>query len=378
MSSGPKRDYYEVLGLPRDADEEAIKKAYRRLALLHHPDRNPDNKEAEEKFKEATEAYEILRDPEKRARYDRFGSAGFPGAGAQGAGFDFDLTEALRAFMRNFGGVDFESFFHTAGRPDQRGADIRVTLRLTLEEISDGARKRIKVRKHLPCSQCDGRGGSGETACTRCGGAGQVRHVQRSLFGQFINVSICPECRGEGRRLSDVCPVCRGEGREMAEETIPIEVPPGVSAGNYIPFRGFGHAGIRGGPAGDLFVVLDEKPHTLFIRQERDLLCELPLSPPQAVLGTSVEVPTLDAKATLGVPAGTQSGKILRVKGKGLPGLNGAARGDLLVRVVVRTPSRLSERERTLYEELAKLSGSRPARRPRRSFLDRVKDALGG
>jgi len=373
----PKRDYYEVLGIARDVDDEGIKKAYRRLALQHHPDRNPGNKEAEEKFKEATEAYEVLRDPEKRGRYDRFGHAAMDGAGAAGPDY-IDLSEALRAFMRNFGGFDFDGFFHSPARPDQRGADIRVKLKLTLEEVSTGARKRIKVRKQMPCSQCDGRGGAGETTCARCGGSGQVRHVQRSLFGQFINVSICSECRGEGRRLAEVCPVCRGEGRESAEETIPIDVPPGVASGNYIPFRGFGHAGIRGGPPGDLFVVLEEKAHPIFARQERDLLCELPVSPPQAVLGTSVQVPTLDGTSALEVPPGTQSGKILRVRGKGLPGLNGAPRGDLLVRVIVKTPSQVSDEERALYERLFALSGSQPVRRPRKNFLDRVKDALGG
>jgi len=373
------RDYYEILGVARDADEEAVKKAYRRLALQHHPDRNPGNKEAEEKFKEATEAYEVLRDPEKRSRYDRYGAAGVDaGAAAGPGGFGFDLSEALRAFMRDFGGVEFDSFFRGAARPERRGADIRVTVKLTLDEISTGTKKRLKVRKYLPCSQCGGRGGSGESTCARCGGAGQVRHVQRSLFGQFINVSVCPECRGEGTRLKDTCPACRGEGRETAEESIPIEIPAGVAAGNYLPLRGFGHAGVRGGPAGDLFVIFEEKPHGLFARRDRDLICEAPLSPPQATLGTGLDVPTLDGNEHLDVPPGTQSGKVLRLRGKGLPGLNGAGRGDLLVRIVVKTPTKLSERERVLYEELAALSGVQPPRRPRKSFLERVKDALGG
>jgi molecular chaperone DnaJ len=372
------RDYYGILGIARDADAEAVKKAYRRLALQHHPDRNPENKEAEEKFKEATEAYEVLRDPEKRARYDRFGEAGTGGGAAAAPGYGVDLSEALRAFMRDFGGMEFDSFFRGASRPDHRGEDIRVRVRLSLEEIASGTKKRLRVRKNLPCSQCGGRGGSGETSCARCGGAGQVRHVQRSLFGQFINVSVCPECRGEGVRLSDVCPSCRGEGRETAEESIPIVVPAGVAAGNYLPLRGFGHAGVRGGPAGDLFIVFDEKPHALFARRERDLICELPLSPPQATLGTEVEVPTLEGKTSLEVPAGTQSGKVLRLRGKGLPGLNGSGHGDLLVRVVVKTPTTLTGRERELYDELASLSGRQAPRRPRKSFLDRVKDALGG
>jgi molecular chaperone DnaJ len=377
VSRQGKRDYYETLGVARDADGEAIKKAYRRLALQHHPDRNPGNREAEDLFKEATQAYEVLRDPEKRARYDRFGDAGLGGAAA--GGFTVDLAEALRSFMRDFGDFGFEGFFRSAdARPDRRGADIRVHLKLTLEEVAAGARKRIKVRKHLPCSQCGGRGGSGEAACARCGGSGQVRHVQRSLFGQFLNVAVCPECGGDGVLLAATCPVCRGEGREAAEETVPIEAPPGVTAGNYIPLRGFGHAGIRGGPSGDLFVVFDEKPHSVFERHERDLLCELPVSPPQAVLGARIEVPTLDGKAALDVPPGTQSGKVLKVRGEGLPALGGGGRGDILVRVVIRTPTRLTERERELYDELARLAGHEPPRRPGRGLFDRMKDVLGG
>jgi molecular chaperone DnaJ len=378
-----KRDYYEILGLGRDADENAVKKAYRKLAFENHPDRNPGDHAAEQRFKEATEAYEVLRDPEQRARYDRFGHAGVgagTGAGAAGADFSgFDLADALRAFMRDFGGDfgGFEEFFGAAqGRSGaQRGSDLQVRLKLTLEEIAAGVEKKIRVKHERPCGTCEGRGGSGQATCTQCGGRGQVRRVQQSFFGQFVNVSVCPRCGGEGQMFRDPCKTCGGDGRVSETETIAVRVPPGVASGNFIPMRGMGDAGPRGGPAGDLIVLIEEKPHPIFRREGDDLHVDVPTSFVTLALGGSLEVPTLEAPpAKLEVPAGTPSGRVLRIRGRGLPGLRGG-RGDLMARLSVFIPARLGAAEKKLLEELGRSEGLRPPR-PGRSFAERVKDAF--
>jgi molecular chaperone DnaJ len=381
-----RRDYYEVLGVPREASEGDIKKAYRKIAFENHPDRNPGDKSAEQRFKEATEAYESLRDPDKRARYDRFGHAepgGVPG-GAQSYDFSgFDLADALRAFMRDFGGEgNFEDLFGGAGgargRRVRQGSDLQVRLKLSLEEIASGVEKKIRVKHLRPCETCGGKGGEGETECSQCQGRGQVRRVQQSIFGQFVNVSTCPQCGGEGRMLRSRCKTCGGDGLVSATETIAVKVPPGVATGNFIPLHGMGDAGPRGGPAGDLVVLIEEKPHPVFRRDGDDLHLEMPVAYPIMALGGRIEVPTVTGEtASLDVPAGTSSGTVLRARGRGLPGLRGG-HGDLLAKLVVYVPGKVSAAEKKLLEELRKLESNGRSSRASRSVFDRMKDAFAG
>jgi molecular chaperone DnaJ len=381
-----KRDYYEVLGLGRDVTEEDIKRVYRRLALQYHPDRNPGNKDAEEKFKEATEAYEVLKDPEKRSRYDRYGHAGVAAEAGFG-GFDFstfNLSDALRAFMRDFGSFGiFDDFFgqttRTRRRGGPRGRDLQVRLKLSLEEIATGVEKKIKVKRMVRCDECRGTGaakGSSKVTCPRCEGSGQIRKVSRSFFGQFVNLTTCDYCKGEGEVIQKPCPACAGQGRIRGTGTIAVKVPAGVVTGNYIPIRGSGDVGPRGGSSGDLIVLIEELEHDLFRRREDDIIYELPLSFSQAALGDQVEVPTLDGEVNLKVPAGTQSGKIFRFKGKGIPHLHGYGKGDELIRIAVWTPTKLSREEKELLERLAQLPGTKPPRAGK-SFFDKLKDTLG-
>jgi molecular chaperone DnaJ len=378
-----KRDYYEVLGVKREASEEEVKKAYRKLAMQYHPDRNPGDHTAEERFKEVAEAYEVLRDSGKRERYDRFGHAGLRGAGGFETvrDFEFDLADALRTFMSE--GI-FGEFFGNAGggirqrELKQRGNDLQVPLKMTLEEIATGLNKKIKLHKYVRCESCAGSGnarGSQEVICPTCRGTGEVRQVSRSFFGQFINVGTCHHCHGEGRIVKNPCPDCRGEGRVEGERTITIDIPAGVAAGNYLTVRGEGNIGPRGGPGGDLLVVIEEKEHAYFERHGDDILYDLPLSIPQAVLGDVVEVPTLSGKAKLDISPGTQSGKILRMRGKGIPHLNGYGSGDQLVRVVVWIPTKLSPKEREFFEQLASVDGVKPPD-SERGFFTKIKEAL--
>ena len=382
----PKRDYYEVLGVSRDASPEEIKKAYRRLAMQYHPDRNPDNKEAEERFKEIAEAYEVLKDPAKRRRYDQFGHEGVQGGFGGGfADFEFDLADALRTFMsEGFGG--FADLFgmgreERGRRQPPRGSDIQIRLKLSLEEIATGVRKTLKVRKHVRCPDCGGTGakaGTGTRVCPVCRGAGEVRQVSRSLFGQFVNITTCPECGGEGRVIEEVCPRCRGEGRVRDEVTLEVDIPPGVAEGNYLTLRGQGNAGPRGGAPGDAIVVIQEEKHPVFERRGDDLYLELPISFPDAALGAEVEIPTLDGRAVVEVRPGTQPGKVLRLRGKGLPHLNGYGRGDLLVKLLVWVPEKLSERDRHLLEELGRSPDMKPPASGGKSLFERVKEAIRG
>lgn len=383
-----RRDYYEVLGIAREASEDEIKKVYRKIAFESHPDRNPGDKAAEQKFKEATEAYEVLRDAEKRAKYDRFGHAATGGATGGAQGYDvsgFDLADALRAFMRDFGGGEgsFEDLFGGGGggRGQRRalaGSDLQVRLKLSLEEIASGVEKKIRVKHLRTCATCDGKGGEGESTCSQCQGRGQVRRVQQSIFGQFVNVSPCPQCGGEGRTVKTKCKTCGGDGRVSETETISVKVPPGVASGNFIPLRGMGDAGPRGGPAGDLIVLIEEKPHAVFRRDGDDLLLEMPAGYPVMTLGGKIEVPTVGGgMLAMDVPSGTASGTVLRARGKGLPSLRGGT-GDLLVQAVVFVPERVSAPERKLLEELRKLDPNGKTSRAGRSVFERMKDAFAG
>jgi molecular chaperone DnaJ len=375
-----KRDLYEVLGVPRGASEDEIKRAYRKVAMQWHPDRNPGNHEAESRFKEATEAYETLRDPQARARYDQFGHAAPGGMGGAGEGFGgFDLADALRAFMRDFGADGtFEDLFGGGrARGPARGDDLQVRLPLTLEEIATGVEKKIRVKHLKRCGTCQGRGGQGESVCPQCKGRGQVRRVQQTMFGQFVNVSACPRCEGEGNIVAQPCRTCGGDGRVSESDTVSVKVPQGVAAGNYIPLRELGDSGLRGGPAGDLVVLIEEQEHALYERHGDHLGLDLPVSFAVLALGGKVEVPLLGGgTGTLDVAGGTASGHIARLKGKGLPGLRGG-RGDLQVRLRVWVPPRLTAAERKLLEELGKSQGLVPPP-PSRSLFEKVRDAFGG
>jgi molecular chaperone DnaJ len=379
-----RRDYYEVLGVDRSASLEDIKRAYRKKALQFHPDRNPGDKSAEERFKEATEAYEVLRDTEKRSRYDQYGHAGLGGpfAGAPGGFQGFDLSDALRAFMRDFGSFDDLFGFGGGPRPRgrttvQQGSNLQVRLKLSLEEIARGVTKKIRLKRMGRCGECGGggaRSGSSPSACPTCRGAGQVRHVQRSLLGQFVSVTTCPDCQGRGQVVTDPCPHCRGDGRVEVSESISVDVPAGVHEGNYIPIEDKGHVGPYGGPAGDLIILIEEMPHDLFERQGADVLCDVPVAYPVAVLGGKIEVPTLQGTARLEIPAGTQSHRVFRLRGQGLPHVHSSARGDQLVRVRVWTPKKVSREERLLLEKLAEIQGETPA--PQKGLFERIRETF--
>ncbi len=386
------RDYYEILGVQRNASDADIKRAYRKLALKYHPDRNPDDKEAETKFKEAAEAYEVLSSPDKRQRYDRFGHSGVRGNGAGAAGFQ-DINDIFSAFSDIFGnsGSIFDEVFGGAAgaRPRGRrrsgrpGGDLRIKLPLTLAEISEGTEKKIKVRKFVKCEPCTGSGAEagkeGYSSCPTCQGNGEVRQVTRSVFGQFVNVQTCPTCQGEGRIINDRCKSCNGDGRKKGEETITITVPPGVLEGNYLTLRGAGNAGIRGGTTGDLRVEIEEVANKDFTREGLDIYYDLHISFPEAALGTEVEVPTLKGRARLDIDPGMQSGKILRMRSRGLPELNGNRRGDQMVRINVWTPKALTDEERDFFEKYRESPSFIPQPEKeddKKSFFSKVKDVF--
>jgi len=377
-----KQDYYELLGVERGASAEDIKKAYRKLAIKYHPDKNKGDKEAEEKFKQVGEAYAVLAEPNKRAQYDRFGhQAPSMGPGGFGGGFDFDLSDALRIFMEGSFG-NFSDFFGggRASREERlrRGSDLQITLKLGLEDIARGETKKIKLSRLKPCEECSATGGargSKPTVCTTCHGRGEVRHVSRSFLGQFVQTATCPACGGAGEIILDKCPQCAGEGRVKGEVTLSVNIPAGVTTGNYLTLRGQGNAGLRGGPAGDVFVVVEEKPHEIFERHGDDILIRLPLSFPQAALGDEIEVPTLNGRVKVTIPEGIQVGKVLRLKGKGIKHLNSAGSGDQLIIVGISTPTKLTARERRLLEELSESESFKP-KDGERSLFRRVKDAL--
>jgi molecular chaperone DnaJ len=372
-------DFYQLLGVSRDASDAEIKKAYRKLAMEYHPDRNR-SADAEAKFKEIAEAYEVLRDPHKRAAYDRYGRAGVGAGGAYGF-HHVDLSEALEIFMRDFGGLGgLESLFG-GGRAQaeaRRGQDIRVTVKLTLGEVATGVKKTVKLKTLERCDTCGGSGarpGTRPSPCTTCGGSGEVRRAARSMFGQFVSVSPCPTCAGEGQVIAEPCEVCRSEGRVRGDRAVTVEIPAGVSANNYVTLRGQGAAGPRNGPAGDLLVMLDIKDDERFERQGNDLVHDLPLSFSQAALGGEFEVPTPLGSERIRVPAGTQTGTMLRLKGKGLPALGQTSVGDLLIRVHVWTPEKLTAEQERLFRQLAAVEGDPPKRDA--GFWSRLREALG-
>jgi len=380
-------EYYQRLGISRDATTEDIKKAYRQLALKYHPDRNEGSKEAEARFKEVTEAYEVLRDPEKRATYDRYGRQGLRG-GAGGAGFGFDFADAIQVFMRDFGGFGgFEEIF--GGRPGGsrsrepgKGQTLRVRLPLTLTDVARGVKKKLRVAILDACEDCGGSGaapGTDPAPCSRCGGSGEERHVQRSVFGQFVSVGPCRACGGEGRVIEQPCDKCRGDGRVRTERELEVEVPAGVSSENFLTLRGQGNAGPRGGPRGDIIVLLEVQEDPRFRRDGENVLFDLPITFSQAALGAEVEVPTVEANARVTIPAGIQSGEVLRLKGQGLPGLHGRGKGDQLVRIRVWTPRGLSKEQERILMELRELEAAPPENlgsSEDKGFWSRVKEAF--
>ncbi|HWA12839.1 MAG TPA: molecular chaperone DnaJ [Burkholderiales bacterium] len=367
-----KRDYYEVLGVNRDASEEDLKKAYRKLAMKHHPDRNPDNPKAEELFKEAKEAYEVLSEPAKRSAYDQYGHAGVdPQSGmgaAGGAGFG--------SFADAFGDIFGDIFGGGRGRSSvYRGADLRYNLEISLEEAAHGTETRIRIPTMQECETCHGSGakpGTQPTTCATCGGHGQVRMTQ----GFFSIQQTCPKCHGSGKVVQNPCATCNGAGRVKHQKTLSVKIPVGVDEGDRIRLSGEGEAGVNGGPAGDLYVVIHIKPHEVFTREGNDLHCEMPVSFTKAALGGEIEIPTLDGYAKIKVPAETQSGKVFRLRGKGIKGVRSQAFGDLLCHVVVETPVNLTSRQKELLEELEQsIERDSGRHNPRaKSWMDRVRE----
>jgi len=378
-----KRDYYEVLGLGRDASEGDIKSAYRKLALKHHPDRNQGDDAAEEKFKEASEAYEVLSDDNRKAAYDQHGHAGVQSNFGSG-GFEWSDFSHATDFEDIFGDV-FGSFFG-GGRRRQRGPsgpppgrDLKIAIDLTLEEIAKGVEKKINLSRQEKCETCGGGGaasGSSPVTCQTCRGVGQVQQVSRSLFGQSVSVTACPTCNGQGSTISDPCKECRGDGTQRTTTTLTVKIPTGVSNGNYIPLRGQGDHGQRGGPAGDCLVFIKELEHADFTRDGNDVLYRLPMSITQAALGADVHVPTLHGKVKMKVNEGTQSGSVFRLRNKGIPDVDGHGVGDQLVEVVVWTPTKTSSEERQLLQELEKIQQQR-ADSEGKSFFDKMMETFG-
>lgn len=376
-----KRDYYEILEVPKDADETAIKKSYRKIAMQFHPDRNPDNKAAEEKFKEAAEAYEVLSDADKRAKYDRFGHAGVSGQQGYGGAEGMNMDDIFSQFGDVFGDSPFESFFGNRGggqrAQGQKGSNLRIKLSLTLEEVEAGVKKTIKVKKRKTCTTCKGSGakdGAVKT-CQTCGGSGMVRQIRSTFLGQMQTTTQCPTCHGSGSIVVEPCTKCRGEGRTIEEEMIDIDIPGGVEDGMQLTMRGRGNAGIKGGPAGDLLISIEVKPHAELKRDGNNLIFELYLSFPDAAIGCSVDVPTLSGPVKIKIPPGTQSGKIFRLNGKGLPSVQAYGKGDELIYVNIWTPKKISDDEKKILEKLNVSPNFKPQpSKTEKGFFERMKD----
>jgi molecular chaperone DnaJ len=380
-----KRDYYDILEVPRTASAEEIKKAYRKMALKFHPDKNPDDPGAEAKFKEAAEAYEILSDAEKKQRYDRYGHDGVKGM--PGGGFNMSMDDIFAnfgdIFGDAFGGAFGDAFgFGTRGRTTRRrvnrGTNLRVKVKLTLEEILNGVEKKIKVSKYVSCTSCNGTGaekGASMNTCPTCHGRGQVTRVTSTFLGQMQTTSTCPTCDGEGSIIGTKCNACFGNGIVKGEEVIPVRIPAGVAAGMQLSMSGKGNAAARGGIPGDLLILVEEQEHEHFSRDGNNLIYEHFISLPDAALGCSTDIPTLEGKARVKIEPGTQSGKVLRLKAKGLPDLNGYGRGDLLVNISVWTPRNMTREEQQIMEKLKESENFKPHPGKRdKGFFDRIKD----
>ena len=379
-----KRDYYEVLGVDKSASADEIKKAYRKKAIQYHPDKNPGDKNAEEKFKEAAEAYDVLSDPQKRQRYDQFGHAGVGGAsqsGGFGGGMSMDdiFSQFGDIFGGHFGGFGGFSGFGSSsrsGRRVNRGSDLRVKVKLTLNDIAKGVEKKIKVKKYVPCSHCHGTGAEGNDGvktCDTCKGSGVVTRIANTILGQMQTQTTCPTCGGEGKVVVKKCPICNGEGIVRDEEIITINIPAGVSEGMQLSMSGKGNAARHGGINGDLLILVEEEPHPELIRDENDLLYNLLLSIPEAALGTTVEIPTVDGKVKVKIDAGTQPGKVLRLRNKGLPSVNGYGTGDLLVNVSVYIPETLSSSEKATLNSLSSSVNVQPNKTAKESIFNKFK-----
>lgn len=379
-----KRDYYEVLGLAKGASADEIKKSYRKVAMQYHPDRNPGDKGAEEKFKEAAEAYEVLSDADKRAQYDRYGHAGL-GSNGRGPGGGMNMDDIFSQFGDIFGDDLFGSFFGGGRRGGGgsrsrgvRGSNLRVKIKLNYEEIAKGVTKNIKVKKYVSCSSCSGSGAKDRNSvqnCSTCGGSGQVRRVSNTFLGQMQTVTTCPTCNGEGSIVTAKCAVCKGEGRVYGEETVTIDIPAGVQEGMQLSVGGRGNAGERGGSSGDLIVLIEEEQHPELHRDGLNVAFELHISFMDAVFGLQAEVPTIDGKAKIKIPAGTQSGKIFRLKGKGFPAVNSYEKGDQLIHVNVWTPQHVTPEEKDLLEKLSESPNFQPKPdKNERGFFDKVRE----
>lgn len=377
-----KRDYYEVLGVSKSADATEIKKAYRKLALKYHPDKNPGDKEAEEKFKEAAEAYDVLSNEEKRRRYDQFGHAGVGGAGQGGFGGGMSMDDIFSQFGDIFGSFGGFSGFGGFGggrsaRRVNRGTNLRVKVKMNLQEIATGIEKKIKVKKYVACQHCNGRGakdGKSYSTCSTCKGSGQVTRVQNTILGAMQTTSTCPTCEGEGKIINEKCTFCNGEGVLMSEEVISINIPAGVGEGMQLSLSGKGNAARRGGVNGDLIVLIEEEEHPELVRDGNDLLYNVFIGYPEAVLGETVEIPTIEGKVKVKIEAGTQPGKILRLRGKGLPDVNGYGKGDLLAKVNVWIPKNLSKDEKKLVEKMKEAEGFKPGSGDKKSIFSKMKD----
>lgn len=376
-----KRDYYEILGLSRNATPEELKKAYRMTAIKYHPDKNPDNPEAEDLFKEAAEAYEVLSNPQKRERYDRFGHQGVGGSGGFGGG-SMNMDDIFSQFGDIFGGGSaFESFFGGAGSRgtrQRRGSNLRIKLKLTLDEVSHGVEKKIKVKRYVSCDVCSGNGAKNGTAlqtCSTCNGSGQTRKVVNTMLGQMVSTNTCATCSGEGKIVSQRCDNCHGEGRLMEEEVIPVQIPEGVGEGIQLSMSGKGNVPKRGGVPGDLLIVIEEAEDEDLKRDGSNIVYDLHINFVDAVLGTDVEVPTVDGKVKIKIEPGTQSGKILRLRGKGIKDINGYGKGDQLIHVNVWTPQKVSNEEKQMLEELRRSPNFKPQPgKGDKGFFERMKE----
>lgn len=382
-----KRDYYEILGVSKSASADEIKKAYRKVAMQFHPDRNPGDKAAEDKFKEAAEAYEVLSDAQKKQRYDQFGHAGVGGASGGGfGGGGMRMEDIFQNFGDVFGDDMFSSFFGGGGQRGRtrgtgsRGSNLRVKVKLTYEDIIKGAHKTIKVKKYVRCETCTGSGAKDKSSvqtCSTCGGSGQVRRVQSTFLGQMQTVTTCPGCNGDGTMIANKCGSCKGEGRVYGEDTISIDIPAGVQEGMQLNVSGKGNIGERNGMPGDLLVVIEEEKHPELIREGLNVLYDLHLSFPDVALGKEVEVPTIGGKAKIKIPAGTHAGKILRLKGKGFPSVNSYEKGDQLININVWTPQHLSSEEKALLEKMNHSNNFTPnASKSDKSFFDKIREVF--